>query len=799
MSTVRPLYLPMMYQDAADHGRLILRDGSSASIRLSRKEDYEDVREFYRRLSPESRRMRFFSEAKPGEDVIKTMCDSSNPARVMTLLVWRYSEGAQRIIATGSYIAQDGSTAEFAVAVDDAFHGRGLGGLILERLSALAVSRGFHRFSAFTHVNNAAMLEVFRNSGFEMREQFQDGLVEVMMSVLPDEKSVSHALQRDRLFTKASIRPFFRPHAVAVIGASRKPDSIGHRLLITLLQQGFSGVIYPVNPMASNVSGIKSYPTPEDLPEAVELAIIAVPRDQVSKVIDGCARRGVRAVIVVSTGYAESNEEGARLQRELVDQVRGYGMRLLGPNCLGVINTDPEVRLNASLSSDYPKRGKVALSSQSGALGMALLNLAKRRNIGLSMFISMGNKADVTGNDLLYYWEDDPDTEVILLYLESFGNPRRFGRIAREVSRRKPIVCVKSGRHRASPEEHAVEALFQQTGVIRVQTLEEMYDAAALFGTQSMPAGRRVHVITNSRGAGILCEDACTSNGLDVTAMIDLTANAEPGDYQATLLSSLRDEHSDALIVLFTPIMPVSTTPIIDAACSALSVLRDEGGKAKTLILVMMTEGLAGSVVHHRGFQLPCYQFPEKAAHALAAAARYRAWRDAPPGFIPEYQDMNLSAIRELLARTDIVDTAGMMKADAVVELLGHASITACGALARPERSFNVKVDQHPVFGPVLSLSTSGFNGQFAAGAAHRMVPLTDSDGWSMIESLLGQHGSEARILHETIMRVSFLAEEFDRIAELHFSPVNLYPGDGLCAALNVRIRLNPGLDSETT
>ncbi|HMP90619.1 MAG TPA: GNAT family N-acetyltransferase [Kiritimatiellia bacterium] len=797
MSAVRPLYLAMTYQDAADHGRLILRDGSSATLRLATAGDLESIRAFYKRLSPQSRRMRFFTESKPGDDVMLSLSDSSDPRRGMTLLVWRHDGGERRIIATGSYIAHDDTTAEFAVAVDDAFHGKGIGGLLFERLSVLAAAHGFSRFNAYTHVNNKSMLDVFRSSGFQLREQFQDGMVEVTLSLTPGPESESYTQRRDRLFTKASIRPLFQPRAIAVIGASRNPEHVGHRLFINLLRNQFKGVVYPVNPNATQISGVKAYARVEDLPESVDLAIIATPRQDVPAAVSACAQNGVRALIVVSSGYAESGEEGARLQHELVDKVRGYGMRLLGPNCLGVINTDPECLLNASLFPGKPVRGKAALSSQSGALGMALLQMAGRRNIGLSTFISMGNKADITGNDLLYYWEDDPNTEVILLYLESFGNPRRFGRIAREVSRRKPIVCVKSGKRRDVPEEQMVEALFLQTGVVRVQTLEEMFDVAAIFGSQPMPRGRNVHIVTNSRGAGVMGEDACTGHGLNVTALKDLSSDAKPGDYQQAVAASARNPEADIIMVMHAPITPVSDQPVFDAVSAAIR--ESSPDKARVLVvMVMMQAEAGGSVMTCRDTSFPVYPFPEKAANAVAAVARYREWRDAPAGFIPDYEDVDLHSLRKILDAPKNIEGGGWLNRDRTHELLDQLGLRMTREANPYIYLFEIKVEQHGMFGSVIALNFAGYTGNAPGKTANRMTPLTDRDAWSLIESALdlpnnGRAPNDESVdwtaLHEMILRVSFLVEEFHEIEQVQISPVYVYRKGQGCAAGKARIR----------
>jgi acetyl coenzyme A synthetase (ADP forming)-like protein len=332
--------------------------------------------------------------------------------------------------------------------------------------------------------------------------------------------------QDDGTATVASLRSFFQPRSVAVIGASRHPETIGHRLLDALIRNGFEGSVFPVNPKAHSISEVRVYLSLREVPQPVDLAIVVVPRETVLQVVDECAERGVRALIVITAGFAEIGGEGKELQEKLIDKVRRHGMRLIGPNCLGLVTTDPRIRLNASFAPFFPPRGGVAMSSESGALGLALLAAAVRLNLGISSFVSVGNRADVSSNDLLEYWEGDGDPEAILLYLESFGNPRRFARIARRVSRNKPIVAVKAGRTQAgqraagshtaalAARDVAVDALFHQTGVIRAETLEELLDLAAFLGSQPIPRGRRVAIVTNAGGPAILCADACQAGGL---------------------------------------------------------------------------------------------------------------------------------------------------------------------------------------------------------------------------------------------------------------------------------------------
>jgi acetyl coenzyme A synthetase (ADP forming)-like protein len=680
MADVRPVYVPLPYQEAAESGRVILRDGSTASVRVAQPGDAPELEAFFARLSPESRQRRFFSASVPAARDIAGLCDCSDPRSCMTLIVTRLVDALPRIIATGSYLRVSEQAAEAAFAVDDAFHGKGLGTLLLERLALLAVRHGLTHFWAVTHADNQQMMAVFRESGFQMKERLEGGTVEVDLSVLPSESSVARTELRDRVATAASLRPFFQPRGVAVVGASRDPASIGFRILEALVVNRFQGPVYPVNPKATVVSCIRAYPSVRELPEPVDLAVIAVPRDAVLPVVDDCAARGVRALVVITAGFAEVDAAGRALQKQLVEKVRGYGMRLIGPNCLGILNADPAVRLNASFAPVYPPAGRVAMSSQSGALGLAILAAARKLQLGLSTFVSVGNKADVSGNDLLQYWEEDPNTDVILLYLESFGNPRRFARIARRVSRRKPIVAVKSGRTTAgtraagshtaalAASDVAVEALFRQTGVIRAETLEEMFDLAALLSSQPLPAGRRVGIVTNAGGPGILCADACEAGGLTIpelsektrTALatflppaastanpVDLIASASPEQYRRSVATILGSGEVDALIAIYITVGLSGTDEVASAIAEGVAAARTPAGARQPVLLCLMPEQ-AGPAGGTGGERFPTYLFPEAAARVLARVSAYAEWRAQPPGMILDFADARLDEARAI-------------------------------------------------------------------------------------------------------------------------------------------------------
>jgi acetyl coenzyme A synthetase (ADP forming)-like protein len=666
------LYIPAPYQDSAEFGRVILKDGSTATVRVATAGDELAVAGFFHRLSPESRQHRFFSISEPSAEFVRSLCDSSDPRSKLTLVITRTSSGHDAIIGAGSYIARDDKSAEVAMAVEDRFQGKGIGTHLLERLALLAARAGFTRFWAITHFDNRGMIDVFRHSGFPIRETLESGYLELDFSVLPTASSVEMSEMRDRVVTAASLRWFFKPGSVAVVGASREPSSIGYRILEALVMNRFQGPVYPVNPRAKVVGSMRAYPSITALTEPVDLAIITVPRDAVLGVIDECAQRGVKAVIVITAGFAETDDAGKALQKQLLEKVRGYGMRMVGPNCMGLLNTEAGVRLNASFSPVFPPPGRIAMSSQSGALGLAILALAAQRQLGISTFVSVGNKADVSGNDLLQYWEVDDGTNVILLYLESFGNPRRFARIARRVSRSKPIIAVKAGRtlagrraagsHTAAlaANDVAVDALFRQTGVIRAETLDEMFDLAAAMENQPLPKGRRIAIVTNAGGPGILCTDACEAGGLTVPELsehiksklrqflppaagvsnpVDMIASARAESYRRTIETVLPAPDVDALIVIYIPVDRNDSQSVAEAIKEGVANARSAEGRAKPVLACLMASDQSHLLAADHE-TIPSYAFPESAARVLAKTASYAEWRSKPFALVPGFPDI---------------------------------------------------------------------------------------------------------------------------------------------------------------
>lgn len=496
-----------------------------------------------------------------------------------------------------------------------------------------------------------------------------------------------------------SLDPVLRPRSVALIGASRDRGTIGGELFHNLISSGYSGVVYPVNPKAHAVQAVKAYPNILAIPDPIDLAIIAVSAPHVSAVVDQCIEKGVGGIVVISAGFKEVGGAGAEAEAELTAKVRAAGVRMVGPNCLGVMNLDPEVRLNATFSPTSSEPGRVAFMSQSGALGVAILDYSRELGLGLSSFVSVGNKADVSGNDLLEFWEQDPNTDVVLLYLESFGNPRKFPRIARRLGRKKPLAVVKSGRStsgRRAATSHtgalagvdiAVDALFAQAGVIRTDTIEELFNTAMVIANQPLPGGRRVGVLTNAGGPGILAADACEHRGLilptlsdqtqkalrtflpveaSVSNPVDMIASASAESFERAVRLLLESDELDILVIIFVP--PIVTSP--DDVAEAIIRAREGSGKTVVACLMGAHGVLAGrESLRQRG--IPSFTFPEAAAVALSRIAAYAEWREQPEGTIPVFADIDRAGARRIAQdASKTVNHTGWLSTDASCAIL---------------------------------------------------------------------------------------------------------------------------------
>jgi acetyl coenzyme A synthetase (ADP forming)-like protein len=652
---------------------ILLRDGSTLRLRPIKPEDAAGLRDLHGRLSAQSVYFRFFAP-------IPELTEE----RALSLATVDYHDSfaiigelAGRIVAVARYYrnGEDHTRAEVSFVTEDALQGRGIASRMLERLAEIARDHGITVFEAYVLGDNRKMMDIFLRSGFEVERRLDGGVFSVTFPIKLTPAFEKISAERAQSAARASMKVFFEPRSIAVVGAGRKRGSIGAEVFHNIKATGFRGRLYPVNEKAGAIDSIPAYPRVTDIADEVDLAIIIVPAGRVEAVIDDCIAKGVRGVVIISAGFAETGAEGRAREAALLEKVRMAGVRMIGPNCMGIINTDPAVLLNATFSPVYPPSGSVAMSTQSGALGLAILDHARRLNLGISTFVSVGNKADVSSNDLLQYWADDPRTEVILLYLESFGNPRKFGPIARRIAHIKPIVAVKSGRSRAGARaasshsgalastETAVNALFRQAGVIRTDTLEEMFDVANLLAQQPVPKGRRVAILTNAGGPGILAADACEAHGLELPPLsdatvselrsflpeaasvanpVDMLASASAEDYRRAMSAVLKDENVDSLIVIFIPPLVTGPKPVAAAIVEAAKVSPEK----PVLANFMSAEGVPDILA-----SIPSYAFPEAAATALARVTSYGEWRRRTQGALPVFDDIRAEDARAVVER----------------------------------------------------------------------------------------------------------------------------------------------------
>lgn len=639
-----------------------LRDGSLAHVRPMRAGDRALLVNFIQNLSADTLYLRFLHALKP-EEAVKGLMPGVDQ---FALVVLR----DEIVIGHAIYTVNLPGKADAAVVVADAYQGKGLGTILLGQLTQAAIAAGISVLEAQVATENAPMLRVLRELGFPTVLKSEPGFIHVTFPASLVPEALARFEQREANAAIAAMEKFFYPRGVAVIGASRERGGISGELFRNILEGGFQGPVYPVNAKTGVVQSVTAYRSVLDCPGPVDLAFIVVPTAAVLPVARECAQKGVRALVVISAGFAEVNAAGTALQQELVEVCRESGMRLIGPNCMGIVNMDPKVSLNGQFAPFKPIPGKIGFLSQSGALGIAIIEYASRLGLGMSTFVSVGNKADISGNDLMQYWENDKNTDLILLYLESFGNPRKFARIARRVGRKKPIIAVKGGRFTAgfrATQSHTgalvaasdvtVDALFRQAGVIRTDVLAEMFDVATLLTTQPVPRGDRVAIITNAGGAGILAADACEGLGLQVPELssdaqialrsflsssagvrnpVDMVASASPDDYARAIRAVVSDPNIDAIIVNFIP--PIAVRPE-EIAKEILKVAGELNGRIPILSTFMAYHGVS-EILSDGQSRIPSYPFPEAAAGALARAVQYGKWLASPEGNVSAFPDV---------------------------------------------------------------------------------------------------------------------------------------------------------------
>jgi len=748
---------------------VLLRDGLMLRLRSAHTSDRQALIDMFSRCSTQTIRYRFLHLVKALPSELLDQITAESDLGTVALVVAQGAPPAERILAVGLYsvLKETPNVAEVSFLVEDAMQRRGIGTILLDTMAELARNSGISRFSADVMADNRTMLSVFRKAGYGVSATTHYGVTHLEFPIERSEVAEARAEAQEAEAERASLKFVFEPRSVAVIGASRSPSSVGGALFRNLVNWSFGGTVYPVNPNAKSVGGVKAYSSVSVLPEPPELAFIVVPAREVLPAARECAASGVRALCVISSGFAESGPDGAAAQQELLDISRSSGMRVVGPNCMGLVNSSPAIRLLGTFAPARPPAGNVAMSSQSGALGLALMDQATDLGLGISSFISVGNKADVSGNDLIQYWEADEATDVILLYMESFGNPRKFARLARRVSRRKPIVAVKAGRTKAgvraasshtaalASSDRAASALFEQAGIIRVDTLSDFFFVARLLAGQPAPRGRRVAILTNGGGPGILAADAADAAGLEIPALsdstqarlrrivpsiasvsnpVDLTAAAGPAHYRACFEVLCDDPDIDAIVVIFIPPL---ITPSAEVAREISESIAARPELPKTIVAVFLDAASKVNSISAGRITVPVYQFPEGAMAALGAAARYGTWRDQPAGRIVDIA-VDQNVVKQLLEGKE----AGWLPQEDVAALLGAAGIPVIRAksVSSPEQAAAAAA---AVGGPVAMkvLTPPVLHKADVGGVILGIPPDEAADAYRRLSAQLGSRG----------------------------------------------------------
>jgi acyl-CoA synthetase (NDP forming)/GNAT superfamily N-acetyltransferase len=802
----------------------LLTDGTTVEIRPAASQDAEAVRAMHAEMSPGNLYLRFFSLSPHSAGREAARVTRPPDAYHAALLAWL--DG--RLVGVASYEPTPvPGTAEVAFSVSDDMHRRGIATLLLEHLVSLARRRGLTAFAATTLLENAAMLRVFSDAGLPVRRTVADGAVELTFPLPSDGDQVlagylDSVASRESQADVASLRPVLEPRSVAVIGASRRPRTVGRAILHNLVAGGFAGPVYAVNPQGQAMEGIPCVPTPADLPEPVDLAVLTVPVAAVPEVAQGCGRRGVRALAVITSGL------GAEAA-DLLAICRRHGMRLVGPNCLGVLV--PGRGLNATFTAGQFRPGVAGLVVQSGGVGIALLEHLSRLGIGVSSFASVGDKYDVSSNDLLTWWEQDEVTRMAVLYVESFGSPRKFARTARRVGRQLPVLTVIGGRSPAGRRAAASlaaaaatplatqEALFGQAGIIATSRLGELIEAAALLACQPLPAGRRVAIVSNAGGAGVLAADACTDSGLAVARLgeatqsglrgllpagaavagpVDTTPGVTTEAFRACLEQVAADDGVDAVLAVAVPTALSDLRTAVTAAALAKPVAAALLAQAESVALLSRgepDEPLAA---------VPTYAYPEGAARALGHAVRYEAWRGRQETPIHEQGGLDVTEARRLTAvYLEQNPAGGWLPEPQAAELAACYQIPVSPVSPSGPHGAEVRarIVQEPVFGPLVRFGPGGATAGVLGDDTARLAPLTPADAADLIAEspaaplLTGQGGTDTRpadtaALAGLLVRLSRLADDLPEVAELELSPL-IAGSDGVRVAA-IRVRLAP-------
>ncbi|WP_106848043.1 GNAT family N-acetyltransferase [Blastococcus sp. Marseille-P5729] len=786
---------------------VIASDGGTVHVRPITPADADALVAMHARTSERTRYLRFFGPYPriPDRDLKRftTVDHRDRVALIVTV--------GPDLIAVGRYDRYpDTDTAEVAFLVEDAHQGRGLGPMLLEHLAAAARENGIKKFAAEVLAENGRMVRTFIDAGYSPSRSYEEGVVRLEFPIEQTEQTQAVSYSREQRSEARSLERLLTAKSVAVIGASNDRSKLGYSVMRNVLDYGLDGPIYPVNPAAAHVVGVPAYKSVLDIPNDIDLALLAVPADQVGGVVEECGQKKVRGLVVISGGFSERGEHGRTKQQELVETARTYGMRVVGPNCLGVVNTREDVHLNATISPHVPPPGRVGFFCQSGALGVAILADAARRGLGMSTFVSAGNRADVSGNDLLQYWATDDRTEVILLHLETFGNPRKFARLTREIGRKKPIIAVKSGRHSGVKaglpgvgiSDDVVQALFEASGVIRVDTLGQSFDLAMLLAHQPIPKGNRVAVVGNSSALGVLVKDACLSNGLQVAEgyPVDIGPEGAVEVFEEQLRVAASDDGVDSVVAVFVP--PVVT----DARPYAEALARVSGDSSKPIVTTfqgmsgipkgLQSVGETGEV--ERG-SVPSFETPERGVLALARATAYHEWRQRPTGQFVDPEDVDHNAAAAVIYRVLEKEHAGRQLTNEEAEqLLAAYGIT----MEQPDSDVGgvpvtIGLADDPSFGALVSFGLSGPAIQLFGDVAYRAMPLSDTEIDELIRAprafpmLSGYRGSESvdlAALHDLIGRLASMSEHNPEIRTLTLEPVLATPAGAIVTRAAIKI-----------
>ncbi len=748
-----------MAQEVSDPVYALLADGTTVEIRPATPDDFNAVKAMHDAMSPDNSYLRFFNLSRhSGEREARRICRDPAPGSLALLAV---ADG--EVVGVASYVPrrEQSGLAEVSFAVADHMHHRGIATLLLEHLVSLARSRQIVTFTAETLTENKAMLQVFANAGLPVERRYKDGVYELTFP-LPSQNTDSYldvVAERERSADVASLRHIFAPESVAVIGASRRRGTVGRAILDNIRAAGYGGRLYTVNPRARQIGGERCLASPLDLPEPADLAVIALPAAKVLDVAEQCGQRGVRSLVVVTAGL------DAAQSADLLAVCRRHGMRLVGPDCFGV--AVPGIGLDATFAVRPARPGVTGLVMQSGGLGFALVDHLSRLGIGISSFASVGDKLDVSGNDMLLWWEHDGLTRLAILYIESFGNSRKFARTARRVSAAMPVLTVQA-------EPAAPQALFEQAGVITTRGFGELAETAALLATQPIPAGRTVAIVSNVGSAGTLAADACADLGLSVhhphgqarrrlhalartvTGPVDTGAPVSAEAFRQCLELLAGDDEVNAVLAI---VLPTGATGDLEAAIQ-------QADMPKPLAAVVLTQPESVRLLNNR---VPAYGSPEAAVRALARAAGYGAWRAAPRGQVPALPDVRTEDARALVRGS----APGWLGPAQAAELLRCYGIPLAD-LAPPGPQVKVRVAGDRVFGPLVTVQAGD------SSRTARFTPLTDVDA-----AYLTRSRPDLDVLHDLLLRVSRLADDLPEVTELDLDL-------GGAAVINARVKVEP-------